>query len=60
MENEMLADYLQRDAERTSGLEDADEDWNDWVRNNQMAQGQANIRQNFYNAGVVRPSFVPS
>lgn len=26
MENEMLADYLQRDAERTSGLEDNDED----------------------------------
>ena len=25
MENEMLADYLQRDAERTSGLEDTDE-----------------------------------
>ena len=24
-ENEMLADYLQRDAERTSGLEDTDE-----------------------------------
>ena len=25
MENEMLADYLQRDAEKTSGLEDTDE-----------------------------------
>lgn len=25
MENEMLADYLQRDAERTSGMEDTDE-----------------------------------
>jgi len=29
MENEMLADYLQRDAERASGLEDTDEAWSD-------------------------------
>lgn len=29
MENEMLADYLQRDAERTHGMEDADEVFSD-------------------------------